>query len=397
MMDMALIVDVNVFSALVLVVLWLSSLRQTSKQNTQYRLYFLLLLTTFAMLVLDSVAWLVDNRAGAGCILANWIFNGLLYISTPLVSALWVLYADYQIFTSGDRLEITAKFLLLPLLLINAVLTLASPFYSTYYHIDASGSYCRDSLFVVFVVIALLPACYAELLTLLNRARLNSHEYVSMLIFPLAPIIGGAMQAFFYGLPLIWSGVTLALIAVYVNIQDRLAQTDYLTGVFNRRQADDYLRQKIRATEQGRGFSGILIDIDDFKQINDRYGHAEGDVCLATVVQQLRTTLRRDDFLARVGGDEFLVILDIASREELNRARQRITESVRTYNLNSGKMYQISLSMGADLYSARHGHTRTAFFKHLDRLMYADKSARKMERARYEESRRRYEDGKGQN
>lgn len=395
-MEMALIIDVNVFSALVLVVLWLSSLRQTSKQNTQYRLYFLLMLTTFVMLVLDSGAWIVDGRTGPGYIMANWLCNGMLYIFTPLASALWVLYADYQIFTSGERLKATARVMIVPLL-VNTVLALVSPFYTMYYHIDASGAYQRDPHFWIFVIIALLPAFYAELLTLINRSRLNSHEYISMLLFPLAPMFGGTLQALFYGMPLIWNGVTLALVAVYVNIQDRLAQTDYLTGVFNRRQADDYLRQKIRATEQGRGFSGILIDIDDFKMINDRFGHAEGDICLATVVQQLRSTLRRDDFLARVGGDEFMVILDISTREELSRARQRIDESIRNYNLNSGKMYQISLSMGADLYSARYGHSRSTFFKHLDRLMYAEKNARKTERARYEESRRRFEESQGQN
>lgn len=394
--DTPLIIDINVFSALILVVLWISTRRQSSKQNTRYRLYFLLLISTLAMLVLDSLAWSVDGQTGNFWVVANWLLNGLLLTFTPLVSALWLMYTDYQVFTSRERLKKAARVLAFPLL-ANAILTIASPFFDFYYRIDSAGVYHQSSLAAIFLVIAISPAFYAEMLVLLNRSRLGSQEYAAMLFFPLISMAAGIVQFNFDDYPLVWNGITLALVAVYVNIQDQLAHTDYLTGVYNRRQADDYLRQKIRATEQGRGFSGMLLDIDDFKQINDRYGHAEGDACLSTLVQLLRTTLRRDDFLARVGGDEFLVILDISTHDELNRARKRIHDSLRKHNLQSGKMYQISISMGADVYNIRHGNGRTAFLKHLDRLMYEDKNARKTERALYQESRRRFEERQGHN
>ncbi|RMF15274.1 MAG: diguanylate cyclase [Candidatus Dadabacteria bacterium] len=98
---------------------------------------------------------------------------------------------------------------------------------------------------------------------------------------------------------------------------EEMSHTDALTGVYNRRRLDQILETEWRrAMRNGYPLAVLMIDIDRFKHYNDALGHAEGDVCLRTVAQTLRDTLRRaGDVLARYGGEEFMVVLPGADQD----------------------------------------------------------------------------------
>jgi diguanylate cyclase (GGDEF)-like protein len=122
--------------------------------------------------------------------------------------------------------------------------------------------------------------------------------------------------------------------ADYLKVQhDRikeLSETDHLTGLYNRQTFDSYFELKFtQAIEQGQKLSLVMLDIDDFKKINDTYGHQVGDECLKSIAQYLQeTNLRKDDFIARYGGEEMVIVLantDIKSAEEMS---QRICEGM---------------------------------------------------------------------
>jgi len=147
-----------------------------------------------------------------------------------------------------------------------------------------------------------------------------------MLLFPL-PVIGAAVvQIIFYGVSMIWPGVTLGIFIVYVSIQARQYAIDPLTGAFNRRQLDNYLAGRIKGARHGKPFSCIMLDIDHFKIINDAYGHIVGDEALSDAAQVLRSCIRSDDFLSRYAGDEFVILLTrLSTAEGVDRIATRIT------------------------------------------------------------------------
>ncbi len=96
----------------------------------------------------------------------------------------------------------------------------------------------------------------------------------------------------------------------------RMATTDYLTGLLNRRQADLLFEREIaRCRRSGQPLAVILLDLDRFKSINDAYGHEAGDVCLKHVADRLRDRLRTSDIVARYGGEEFLLVLPETDRD----------------------------------------------------------------------------------
>lgn len=109
----------------------------------------------------------------------------------------------------------------------------------------------------------------------------------------------------------------------------RAAVTDPLTGLYNRRYALPHVaRIAERATRVGRPFAVMVADLDHFKQVNDRFGHAAGDAVLAEVASRLRNNLRPVDLLARIGGEEFLIALPDASDQVAQATAHRLCAAV---------------------------------------------------------------------
>src|SRR5581483_7241490 len=102
--------------------------------------------------------------------------------------------------------------------------------------------------------------------------------------------------------------------AQYAERIEQLAFYDSLTGLPNRVLFNDRIRQTVAAARRyNRGFSVMYLDLDDFKEINDRYGHPIGDLVLKAVAERLVLTLRESDTIARFGGDEFLVLQPVVN------------------------------------------------------------------------------------
>jgi two-component system cell cycle response regulator len=137
-------------------------------------------------------------------------------------------------------------------------------------------------------------------------------------------------------------------------VQDglRLAMIDPLTGLFNRRYAAARLSVMAqRVAKEGRSLAVMLADIDRFKSVNDRYGHAVGDDVLIEVSHRLGANLRAEDLLARIGGEEFLIALPYSSQEEAQTVARRLCYQVeqRPVLLAGGEALTVTVSIGLAL------------------------------------------------
>jgi two-component system cell cycle response regulator len=109
----------------------------------------------------------------------------------------------------------------------------------------------------------------------------------------------------------------------------RAAVNDPLTGLYNRRYAMPYLaRMAERACEGGSVFAVMIADLDHFKRINDHFGHASGDAVLVEVADRLRQCLRTSDMIARIGGEEFLIVTPSTTLVEAQTAALRVCNAV---------------------------------------------------------------------
>jgi diguanylate cyclase (GGDEF)-like protein/PAS domain S-box-containing protein len=155
---------------------------------------------------------------------------------------------------------------------------------------------------------------------------------------------------------------------------ERLAYTDPLTGVANRRALNDHLQSAIRHAQRHRGRIGIaLVDIDHFKGINDRFGHDCGDHVLRTVAARMRATVRAGDVVGRLGGEEFLVIAREAGVEGMQRLSERIRAEVAAAPVDcAGTTIALTVSAG---WAVWRGEPADELLGRADRALYAATAA----------------------
>jgi diguanylate cyclase (GGDEF)-like protein len=154
----------------------------------------------------------------------------------------------------------------------------------------------------------------------------------------------------------------------------RLADLDALTGLRNRRFFHDTLAREVaRAQRYGRALSLVMIDLDDFKAVNDRVGHLAGDAVLAEAAERVREVVRSADIACRIGGDEFAVIAPEAGLEEAHELVVRIQRAVATQPLGKAGRVQVSAGV-ADLQPE---DDAISLFERADERLYAAKHAGK--------------------
>ena len=155
-----------------------------------------------------------------------------------------------------------------------------------------------------------------------------------------------------------------------------MARHDPLTGLPNRALLDDRLEQALaRAKRSGRSIAVMLADLDRFKAINDTYGHPVGDLMLKAITARLTNCLRSADTLARVGGDEFVIILeDLQDHSAASGVADKlIAAACHAMELPQGRM-QVGMSIGI-AFSSVHGADARTLIRQADDAMYAAKSA----------------------
>jgi diguanylate cyclase (GGDEF)-like protein len=156
---------------------------------------------------------------------------------------------------------------------------------------------------------------------------------------------------------------------------EHMTRHDMLTGLANRMLLDDRLERAIaHAKRGGRGAAVLVIDLDEFKAINDNHGHAIGDDLLKGVAERLRQTVRESDTVARLGGDEFVIVLETLheTKEALHIADKLLSEAAKPLQLDPGPV-QIGLSIGIAFYP-QDGANSEELLKRADQAMYAAKA-----------------------
>lgn len=155
-----------------------------------------------------------------------------------------------------------------------------------------------------------------------------------------------------------------------------LAHHDHLTGLANRTLLHERLRQAIfRAQNQGQRIAVFLIDIDYFKQINDSLGHANGDVLLATIGQRLLSSVRESDTVARMGGDEFVIVMpDFRSIQDVERCGEQIIRGASQPIEIGGRKISLTLSVGVSIFPGD-GSNAEELLRNADAAMYAVKDS----------------------
>lgn len=159
------------------------------------------------------------------------------------------------------------------------------------------------------------------------------------------------------------------------NALDHLAQHDPMTGLPNRRYFFERLEHAIaNARRSGKPLAVLFVDLDHFKQINDRFGHATGDQVLQAIARQLSSITREADTVARLGGDEFVILLEhFEQPQDILQIVQKLHERFQNILLVDGHELKIHASIGVSLYP-RDGVSAEQLLQYADSAMYSSKN-----------------------
>lgn len=366
--------DSSILAFIMLAFLMFSIRQRPEKAAIQNRLFIALLVFNMSIIVIDLLTWALNGEALFQYRIVSVIVNFLLFALTPASIGLWILYTEYYTFRDTRRLRRVGKGVAL-FLSLNAAICFINIFTGWFYTISAQNIYSRSSLGWIYLVYNNLFLLYSLVPILKNRKLIERRHYYMLLLFYLPAVIGIMLQWLFYGVTTNWTGMAVSLLLVYCNLQESGLNTDYLTGVYNRRRLDNYIRTKIKLSRPESIIGVICVDLNEFKLINDNYGHEAGDKALKTSVAVLRKSLRPNDFIARTGGDEFVILLDdLNSPNMLTQIVNRIQVRLDAHNASRSTPYKLVFSMGYDCYDKRTGIPFETFLKHVDTLMYKNKS-----------------------
>ena len=328
--------------------------------------------------ILEPFTFLIDGRSGSFFRAVSIFSNSLEYFCVATVAVLWVWYVDLSLNRDINRLK--TRFM--PMIVIWAVLIIlliCNVFGGFLFSFDENNVYSREPLGYIFYVF--LAISYSTSIFLYYRFR-KAHgkaQFFPIWMFLTPLLLSVIIQIPFYGISVTFLGCSVGLVSIYLNILSKQSLVDSLTGLYNRA----YIEHEIIIAKSSKKYvySGIMLDIDKFKDINDKLGHSVGDCALADAAEMLLNAIDRDSVAFRFAGDEFVVMVKtpIEKAGELEAKTLDMEKKIRAesekFNESGKAQYKITFSMGHAVYDTTLADD--TFFHNMDMAMYKDKQRNK--------------------
>ena len=308
---------------------------------------------------------------------ANFIFmSGITYF--------WLQYVMAVEQTPHRNRKINKFAILFPFLIVSLVMIICYIFDSEILIDDNLES---QNLFNVFLIIVPLINISAIVFYAMRKAIKEEdpiekvkHYYVG--IFPIIVVAGGLFQIMLFPeLPIFCFCCTFMMLIYYIKSLETQISTDPLTKLNNRTQLSRYISQPSNVFLPNRLTYFVMIDVNDFKLINDTYGHAAGDKALVFIAETLKKVAALHDmpvFISRYGGDEFVLIVHPIKREEIDILIADFRKYIFAGFENNETPYRLSIGVGYDELVRGKGSVQKCL-QSADINMYADKEIVKQE------------------
>lgn len=262
---------------------------------------------------------------------------------------------------------------------INLMLvTVSTLFGKGWFFYYENGVYHRGPLFMARGLVHVLLCLAVMSYVLVFRKGIIRSYRLPIITFPLIIAVGGFLQVALFNINLEYAATIFACMILLIYVQRRDINLDYLTGVVNRRGIDMAMRNAI-SQSQDHDFAAVMIDVDFFKSINDKYGHKAGDEVLESIADVLRGSFDDTDIVGRFGGDEFCVITRINDKKELDKRIEYVKESIADIDWSRKEEMELSVSAGALVYDKDSGMKVKEFMESIDRCMYEEKLSHHLE------------------
>ena len=309
--------------------------------------------------------------------------NLLYLLSLMFVSFFWSEYVQTRIHfvPKWKKMHYILRWVPLAIVLLSAALT---PFTGFLFTVSADGVYQRGVGAPYFVAELLYYMGYATVISLYQCSKetlkFRRRQYYPLFLFLIPPFVAGMIQFTNYGISCYQVGITISISLLCMANQNYEMTTDSLTGVQNRQSLGKVL-EELYKQEKGSRLFLFMVDINDFKSVNDQYGHMVGDKLLkqtAMILSQLCYEVTAKIFLCRYGGDEFLLLMRNCE-EDIEQINRKLQERFAEETKKPGRMY-MTVSIGCAEGTCKDTAEFEKLLKEADDYMYKVKNAHKAEK-----------------
>lgn len=335
------------------------------------------LFSIFSVCFFDILCAAFEGRNGTAIYFILQIVYTIYLCSIFIMAFQWFIYSTE--FTRTKKLYNTENRMsfLIPLVVL-IILTVLSPFAKILFEINPGTNtieqgylsvflYILPYIFVAFAAVQLLIAFVYDTET---KTDLSFETVVLFIAIPILALISNIIMKSFHSMAPAFSCV---MIFIYFDFQVGHVSTDGLTGLNNKRQYLHYITSAMQEPQSPLKLYLLIADVDYFKDINDKFGHAEGDKALVEIAGILKKVCASSggSFLARYGGDEFVIVFKARFADEIEDFKNDILKAIKERNEATGVRYKLSMSIGYAKYEF--GETLDTFTEHADEMLYYEK------------------------
>lgn len=375
-MNIQSIIATNFLAITSLIILLISSHLVRQRRLLSDRLFTVMILLTAMSCTIETLTFVLDGASFSGVHAINLLGSTFLYISNMTISFLWCVYVDLRLFRSSERIRKYYPIMAIPAIIamIAILINMRAGFF---FRIDDDNVYHREFLGSALYLVTIFYFSCSIFLRHSYYKRFGKSKFFPIYMFIIPIVLGATAQTIIYGISLGWCAVSLGLVGIHMSLQNELAYLDPLTKIYNR----NYLNH-IMSEMEGRKISacGIMVDIDNFKIINDTYGHSVGDEALVDAAMILKTASPERSTVVRFAGDEFIIIMRGASEKDAEETIADIRRASESFNASGKAPYTISFSIGSSLYTP--DISADKFFNQIDEAMYKEKNEKHAARHR---------------
>lgn len=311
-----------------------------------------MLWATVFMCASDAIAGVFAGRVFAGSLVLTQIGNIGLYITITFVTYQWMMYVLLRLKKAqwlSPKLRIVCA---LPLL-VTIVAAITNPLTGFFFSINEQNVYSRGGGIVLHWAMTWVYFAIATIISIREyhrvKNKLRRSEIRPLLFFSVAPAVAAVTQMLLYGVITVQVGVTISILMLFFEAQKSQVITDALTGLNNRHGLNLYADNLISHGNE-LWLTVMMVDVCNFKQINDKFGHMAGDRALINVAEVLKEVCSKSNgrlFLCRYGGDEFVIIAVECSKREAARLEAMVHESMNAKRRQLKLAYDLRVTVGA--------------------------------------------------
>ena len=359
------VLTANIISILLIGTLYLAN-RQKAEYDRDMRLLQQIMVTIGIANISDCCVYYLAGSSNIVIKVLVFLSGSGLFLGNVMIGYLWAKFimVHMNIPFSDIRRNIYRT-----IGLISIVLLVINIFYPLVFSVS-DGRYQRGFAYIIFLIFAAFYILDSLYLYVKRVKKNGSLKLFPVHIFLIPVILGVVIQAFFVEISITWTSIAISVAGIMTALKNEIIFTDCLTGLYNR----VYLEflHKRACNKKDCWVSGIMIDLNGFKQINDNYGHAEGDLALCIVADLLRKSFSEYGVVTRYAGDEFVIMLNTTDDQLIQKIIKSAKKNFVTENEKNDKPYQLSASMGYAITNLSN-ETIDDFMNRIDEQMYQDK------------------------